>query len=170
VGTKSLLGAAGWGLAVLTVGVAIAGCALAGCGGGNGRLAAPEYAREASKLCRRGNRAVARVEIPPLIARRGSSRAASRAMAQIVVVQRDTIDHLRDVRPPEALTGTVQKWIALLDQSADELEVMSVRLQKGRTDEALEYGAKATTLLNRARELMAPLRVTSCRGPVLPTV
>ena len=126
--------------------------------------------REASTLCRRGNRAIAQVSIPPLTARSGSSSAASRAMAQIVVVQRETIDDLRGVRPPERLTGTVQKWIALLDQGADELEVMSVRLRAGHTDEAVDYGAKATTLLDRARELVAPLRVTSCRGPVLPTV
>jgi len=148
----------------------IAGGSLAGCGDGNERLAAPEYAREASKLCRRGNRAVARVEVPPLTAQEGSAGAASRAMAQIVVVHCETINHLSGVRPPEELTGTVQKWIALLDQGADELEVMSVRLHTGHTDEALQYGTKATALLDRARDLMAPLRVTSCRGPVLPTV
>ena len=91
-------------------------------------------------------------------------------MARIVVVQRGTIDDLRDIRPSEQLAGTVQKWIALLDQGADELELMSVRLRAGRTAEAVEYGAKATTLLDRARELVAPLRLTSCRGPVLPTV
>ena len=91
-------------------------------------------------------------------------------MLRIVVVQRETIDDLRDIRPSEHLAGTVQKWIALLDQGADELELMSLRLRDGHTDEAVEYGAKATTLLDRARELVAPLRLTSCRGPVLPTV
>ena len=35
----------------------------------------------------------------------------------------DTIEDLREVRPPEALALTVQKWIALLDQGADELEL-----------------------------------------------
>jgi len=140
--------------------------ALAGCGGGTGRLSAPDYAREASELCRRGNRAVARVEMPPLRA----VHDAARAMARIVVVQRGTIDDLREVRPPEALSDTVQKWIALLDQAVDELELMGTRLRAGDVDEALEYGAKATTLLDRARVVVAPLRVTSCRGPVLPTV
>jgi hypothetical protein len=137
-----------------------------GCGGGNDRLSARDYAREASALCRRGNRSVARVEMPPL----GATTGASRAMARIVVVQRDTIEELRDLRPPEHLTVTVQKWVALLDQGADELELMAVRLRVGRNEEALAYGAKATTLLDRAREVVAPLRVTSCRGPVLPTV
>lgn len=154
--TRSKLGAACCGLVMVVV----------GCGGGNDRLSARDYAREASALCRRGNGVVARVEIPPL----GATTDASRAMARIVVVQRDTIDELRDLRPPEHLTVTVQKWIALLDQGADELELMTVRLRIGRNEEALAYGAKATTLLDRAREVVAPLRVTSCRGPVLPTV
>jgi hypothetical protein len=156
VRTKSLLGAACCGL-VMVVG---------GCAGGSDRLSAPEYAREVSDVCRRGNRAVAHIEIPSLT----SEHDASRAMARVVVVQRDTIDELRDVRPPDSLAASVQKWIALLDQGADELELMSIRLRAGRTPEAVEYGAKATTLLDRARELIAPLHVTSCRGPVLPTV
>jgi hypothetical protein len=139
---------------------------VAGCGGGNERLSAPDYARGASELCRRSNRAVARIEIPPL----SRITNASHAIGRIVVVQRDTIDDLRDLRPPEDLAVSVQKWIALLDQGADELELMRLRLRAGDAEEALAYGAKAATLLDRARELMAPLRVTSCRGPVLPTV
>jgi hypothetical protein len=91
-------------------------------------------------------------------------------MAKIVRVQRETIDELRDLRPPEHLSDTVQKWIALLDQSADELELMSARLRSGHGGEAVDFGAKATTLLDRAREVVAPIRVTSCRGPDLPTV
>jgi hypothetical protein len=154
--TKSKLGAACCGLAIV----------VAGCGGGSGRLTARDYARQASELCRRGNRAVARIEVPRLTA----TADGTRAMARIVVVQRDTIDELRGLRPPEHLAVTVQKWIALLDQGADELELMAVRLRVGRTEEALAFGAKAMTLLDRAREVMAPLRVTSCRGPVLPTV
>jgi hypothetical protein len=139
---------------------------VAGCGGGNERLSAPDYAREASELCRRSNRSVARVEIPPLT----QSVDASRAMARIVVVQRGIVDELRDLRPPEHLGATVQKWIALLDQGADELELMGVRLRAGHAHEAVAYGDKAATLLDRARELVAPLRMTPCRGPVLPTV
>ena len=161
MGKKSLFGATCCGMVL-----AIASVGLAGCGGGGERLGAPAYAREASKLCRRGNLAVARIEIPPLT----EHLDASRAMARIVVVQRGTIDELRGLRPSERLTGTVQKWIALLDQGADELEQMSARLRAGNTDEAVGYGAKATTLLDRARELVAPLRLSSCRGPVLPTV
>lgn len=154
--TKSLLAAVGCGLALV----------VAGCGDASRHLSAPEYAREVSNVCRRGNRAVARIEVPPLT----RDRDASRAVARIVVVQRAAIDELRAARPPRSLADTVQRWIALLDQGADELDVMSTRLHAGRTDEAIDYGAKATTLLDRAQELVAPLRVTSCRGFSLPTV
>ena len=156
MGTRSRIGAVCCGVVMV----------LAGCGGGSERLSAPDYAHAASELCRRSNHSVARVEMPPLT----SERAAARAMVRVVVVQRGTIDDLRGVRPPDSLAGTVQKWIALLDQGADELELMSVRLRAGHTGEAVDYGAKATTLLDRARELVAPLRVTSCHGPELPTV
>jgi hypothetical protein len=156
VGTRLKLGAACCGLLMV----------VAGCGGGGDRLSASAYARAASAVCARGNRAVHRIVLPPL----ASTRDASRAMAKIVRVQRDTIDELRDLRPPEHLGDIVQKWIALLDQSADELELMSARLRSGQGGEAVDYGAKATTLLDRAREVVAPIRVTSCRGPELPTV
>lgn len=155
VRTKSLLGAACCALLV----------AFGGCGGGNERLSAPDYARQASEVCRRGNHAVLRIDIPPFTA----SHEASRAVARIVGVQRATIDDLRGMRPPESLSATVQKWIALLDQGTDELELMGLRLHDERTASAADYGAKATTLLARASEVAAPLRVTSCHGPLLPT-
>jgi hypothetical protein len=150
----SLLGAACCGLLIT----------LGGCGGGNGRLSAPDYAREVSEVCRRGNHAVVRIDIPPLT----DSHDASRAIARVVVAQRNMLDDLRGVRPPEALAATVQKWIALLDQGTDELELMGVRLRAERTADAADYGVKAMVLLGRAREVVAPLRVTSCREPVLP--
>ena len=159
--TKSLLGAA-CGLVMVVL--------LVACGGGGDRLSAREYVRTVSSICAHGNRQIARIELPSLSSRPAARRAMSRAMARVVVVQRATIDRLRDVRPPERLADTVQRWIALLDQGADELDRMGAQLRHGRTDEALAFGAKAGTLLDRAREVTAPMRVTSCRGPALPTV
>ena len=160
MGTKALLGSVCCGLVLL----------MTGCGGGNGRLSARAYAHEASARCTRNNRAVARVTVPALPVGDHGSRTAARALARIVVVERDTIDSLRALRPPERFAATVQRWIALLDQGADELELMAARLHTGHGAEALDFGAKADTLIDRAREVIAPLGVTSCRGPVLPTV
>jgi hypothetical protein len=138
----------------------------AACGGGSDRLSAADYARAASETCARANRLIARIEVPPL----AESNDAARAMARVVAAERAAIDDLRRLRPPEELADTSQTWIALLDQGADELELMSARLRTGHGAEASAFGAKATTLLDRARELVAQLRVTSCRGPELPTV
>jgi hypothetical protein len=160
VATKALLGSVCCGLVLLMV----------GCGGGNSRLAPRAYAREASALCARSNRAVARITVPAIPIAGDGSHAAARALTHIVAVERDTIEALRDLRPPERLTDTVQRWIALLDQGADELELMAARLRSGHGTQALDFGAKAVTLLDRAREVAAPLRVTSCRGPMLPAV
>ena len=89
---------------------------------------------------------------------------------RIVVVQRETIDDLRDIRPPSGSPAPCRSGSRLLDQGADKLEVMSVRLRGRHTAEALEYGAKATTLLDRARELVAPLPRDLVPRPRLPTV
>jgi hypothetical protein len=137
-----------------------------GCGGSNDRLSASGYARSASATCVHANRTVARIEIPTL----SSSRDASIAVARIVAIARSTIDDLRDLRPPEALADAVQKWIALLDQAADELELTSEHLRAKRVDSAVAFATKATVLFDRAEQLVARWRVTSCRGPELPTV
>jgi hypothetical protein len=156
VGTRSRIGAVCCGVVMV----------LAACGGGSGHLSALDYARAASRVCVRANRAVALVSVPSFSARHD----AAHAMARVVSIQRRTIDDLRGLRPPGQLSGTVQRWIALLDQAADELDRTGAHLRAGRDGQAVEFGAKATTLLDRARELVAPLRVTSCRGPELPTV
>jgi hypothetical protein len=154
VRTRFWVGAAWCGL------VALAGT---GCGDGGGRLSAPGYVREASGICVAANRAVRRVEIPPL----DDARSAARAMGRVVVIQRGSIAGLRGLRPPERYGELNQRWIALLDQGTDELELMRSTLVSGRHGLAVEYGGKAVTLLDRAHVLVARHGVTSCRGPAL---
>ena len=115
----------------------------------------------ASAICVRGNRAVAPVDVPPSSGRRRLGAGAG----AVVAVQRDRDRRPARVASAERFAGTVQRWIALLDQGADELELM-VRACAADREPPPTYAAKATTLLDRARELVAPLRVTSCRGPV----
>lgn len=135
-----------------------------GCGGGQDRLTASGYARAASSTCAHANRMLERVQIPTL----SREHEAARAMTRTVAIARDMIHELRHLRPPEHWAGTVQRWIALLDQAADELELMADHLRAERFDDAVEFGAKATILFDRAEQLVARLRVTSCRGPELP--
>lgn len=111
----------------------------------------------------RANRAVARVDIPPL----GDGDGVAHAMERIVVIQRSSIEDLRGLRPPNRLGSVSQRWIALLDQGTDELERMARTLSAGRRSEAELYGDQASKLLARARVLVAPNGLTSCRGPAL---
>ena len=111
----------------------------------------------------RANRAVARVDLP---APADAERAAA-ALAKIVAIQRASIDDLRELRPPEQFGSLSQRWIALLDQGTDELELMRTRLRDGRHADAGTYADNASRLLVRARMLVARHGVTSCRGPAL---
>lgn len=157
MGTRLRVGAAWCGVIVLS-------CAgVGGCGGGGGRLSAPRYEREASSICAAANRDVGRVAIPPL----DDARSAARAMGRVVVIQRDSIEGLRGLKPPEQLGTLSQRWIALLDQATDELELMRASLARGKGELALEYGGKASTLLERAGTVVATRGVTPCRGPAL---
>ncbi|MDQ1430142.1 MAG: hypothetical protein QOF40_744 [Actinomycetota bacterium] len=143
--------------------IALAGFGTGGCGGDGGRLSAPGYVREASGICSAANRAVRRVEIPPL----HDPRSVARAVARVVVIERHSIDGLRALKPPERLGSLSQQWIALLDQGTDELERMRTMLKQGRSDQATAYEDKASTLLDRAHVLASAHELTSCRGPSL---
>ncbi len=150
-----------------TVGVIT--CALimlggAGCGGGGDRLSAPGYAREASRICASANRQIDRMSIPPA----ARTHSIARMVRRILVIERASVDGLRGLRPPTQLGSLTQRWIALLDQTADELELLRGNLTGREPARAAEYAAHSWILSERARALVAPHGVTSCRVPRLP--
>jgi hypothetical protein len=148
-----------------TVGCLLVLALAAGCGGGAERLSAPDYVQRASRICGRANLAVARVTIPHL----GERAEAERALVRVVEIQRSSIDGLRGLRSPEGFGTLPEKWIALLDQGTDELELMHGALAAGRAVDAAAYGEKASDLLGRAQVLVRARGMTSCRGPELTT-
>jgi hypothetical protein len=83
----------------------------------------------------------------------------------VVDIQRSSIGDLRELRVPDRFGELSQRWIALLDQGTDELELMGTHLDHGRRAVAATYADNASKLLQRARVLVAPHGVTSCRGP-----
>jgi hypothetical protein len=137
----------------------------AGCGGGAERLSATAYAQRAGGICVRANVAIARVTIPPMAER----AAAERALRRIVEIQRSSIDGLRGLRSPDGFGNLPDRWIALLDQGTDELQLMRTALAEGRPVDAAAYGQKATDLLTRAQVLVTGHGMTSCGGPELTT-
>ena len=84
-------------------------------------------------------------------------------------IQRSSINGLRGLRSPQGFGTLPERWIALLDQATDELQLMRDALAAGRAVDAAAYGEKASDLLGRAQVLVRARGMTSCRGPELTT-
>ena len=144
---------------VLAGALAVAG----GCGGGSGRLSAREYVRETSAVCARANRAIARLTGPHL----DLALEVPSTTGQIVAIHRESVDTLRRLRPPKSYEGVSKLWIALVDQSVDELDAMRTSLRAGDRSAAFGYARKATMLDARSREIARKQGITPCKVPEL---
>ena len=136
-----------------------------GCGGGTSRLSAPAYVHRVGEICAAANRELGQIDLVPL----GDGPAGVRALTRVVVLRRGSIEQLRSVRPPNRVAGAHQSWVALLDQSTDELEIVRAALQHHHAARAARYAAEAATLSARARALAVKLGVVSCIGPTIVT-
>jgi hypothetical protein len=151
-------------IGIAFVGVLVGALALAGgCGGGNGRLSAREYVSESSAVCAHANRAIARITGPHL----ELAVQVSSPTGRVVAVHRQSVDSLRRLRPPKDYEGTSKVWIALVDQSIDELEAMRTSLRARDQNAAFEYAQKASVLDARSREIARKQGITPCKLPEL---
>ena len=146
------------------MGAALVGVVIAGaCGGVGSRLSTRDYVKASSAVCVRANRSVARIDVERLD---GQGRA-DRAAVRIVAIHRAAVDDLRALRPPKSYEPTVRLWIALVDQSLDELEAMRDALRSGTSAEAKTYATNAVVLSRRARTVAARHGITACAIPDL---
>jgi hypothetical protein len=146
------------------VGVIAAALALVGgCGGGSPRLSAREYVSRTSAVCARANRAISRVTQPS----DGRAVHMVSATVRVVAIHRDALDSLRALRPPKVYETTAKLWIALVDQSVDELDSMRVSLQEGDNSAAMAYAEKADELDARSRVIAGKYGITPCEVPDL---
>jgi len=147
------------------IGIALAGVlALAGgCGGDGGRLSAREYVEQSSAVFVRGNRSIARVHAGNL---HDPTRVA-RVTVRIVAIHRMSVDELRSLRPPKQYESMARVWIALVDQSLDELDAMRASLRADDRAAAAEYAHNATVLDRRARDVAERSGITACAIPAL---
>ena len=112
------------------VGVLAGALALAGgCGGGNPRL-------ERARVRDRDERGL-RPRQPGdradhVSGLRPSRSSMASATARVVAIHRESLDSLRALRPPKDYETTAKLWIALVDQSIDELDAMRAALRGGR--------------------------------------
>jgi hypothetical protein len=141
-----------WRIAVACTSLAVV---MAACGDGGARLGTQEFTRESSEVCERANRAIARI----------TTTDPARASVRIVTIHRESVDDLRDLRPPKSSEGTAKLWIGLVDQSLDELDEMRALLHDGRARAAADYAEKAAVLATRARDVAREHDITPCRVP-----
>jgi len=134
-----------------------------GCGGGNARLSARDYVHESSAVCAHANRTIARITSPDFIL----AIHRSSTTARVVAIHRESLDELRDLRPPKSYEGMAKVWIALVDQSIDELDAMRTALHGGDQTAALAYARNASRLDARSRAIARKQGITPCKVPEL---
>ncbi len=129
----------------LLAALAVCSTLVTACGGG-GRLSAHEYVHRASAICGHANR---RADAASHLARRAA-------------VQARTAAELEKLRPPEAMAQFDAVWVALVRQSAAELEALVVSHRAGAGARAAQQQAAVATLTARAAELARAQGITAC--------
>jgi hypothetical protein len=119
--------------------------------------------RETSAVCARANRAIARITGPHL----ELAAAVSSTTGQVVAIHRESVDSLRRLRPPKDYEPMSKLWIALVDQSVDELDAMRASLRAGDRSAAFGFAQKASVLDSRSRAIARRQGITPCKVPEL---
>jgi hypothetical protein len=136
---------------------------VAGCAGG-GRLSAREYVGRASAIC---TRATSRVEGFRLVE---VSDTPWREVAHMAAVQDHAASELADLHPPRQLVEFDTVWVALVRQSASELERMAKSLRRGEIGAATAQARAVGQLANRGRALAEAHGIVSCAAPAFVAV
>jgi len=103
-------------------GAALAGlCALvlaAGCGGGSGPLTKEELIAKGDETCSEGNARFAEIQAEPPV---NAAEAANQA-GELIDVSTAELADLRDLEPPEELSGKMEAYLAAQQRAIDDLE------------------------------------------------
>ena len=107
------------------------------------------YIHRADAICRRAAKQVQRVTAPE-----GSSQAElGRAAAKIVAAQRQALEELKALPTPSEPSGTVTRWIALVDQTLDQADASAHAQERGDVTAAVRANQHGAVLDGRADEL-----------------
>lgn len=118
------------------------------CGGGD-RLSARGYASAASRICRQATRRVEHT---------GHLEQKATALAQAA-------SELADLRPPSSLAHFDSIWVALVRQSAGELDALVASRRAGDDALADHQRTSVVILSTRAQELARARGITACPAP-----
>ena len=124
---------------------------LVGCGGGNARLTRTRTCGDERVCARQPSRG-------------GHDRVdLANATARVIAIHRDSLDALRALQPPKDYENMAKLWIALVDQSTDELDAMLVALRAGDEPAAMSYAEKTDSLDARSRLIARKYGITPCK-------
>lgn len=139
--------------------VAIGATALiAGCGGGSDSLSADEFRTQADAICADTDRQIDALTEPT---------AADQFLPFLregLPIQQAQLDRLRDLEPPEELSGDFDAAIGLLEQQITAIEGAADRIEGGEDPEAVaeEVGESIEAISDQADERAAALGLTVC--------
>lgn len=127
--------------------------------GGDGPLTAREFRRDASRICRRGNARVQRVQVASI----DDGVSAARGLQRVVDLERALVRTLRTLDPPKRDAMAVEKWLAVIDQLVDQAEQAQAAVEAGDAARARVSAGRALLLDERARALADRYGITPCR-------
>jgi hypothetical protein len=143
-------------MATVVIAVGLSGV-LTACNGGGGVTKA-DYVRQANAVCRSTAKQIAVLEIPG----RADVESMPQAAAEVVAVQRRSLDRLREIKVPKPDREQVARWIALVDQTIDQAELSASSQRDGDIPRAITANANGATLDQRADELAKRYGLTVC--------
>ena len=111
-----------------------AAAAIAGCGGGDdsgGALSADEFRTQADAICADANTRLEALDEPS-----GSDQVLGFLQSGLTV-QKEQLDKLKALQPPDDLAGTFNEAMDLLDQQTTEIQGAADRISDGEDPEAV---------------------------------
>ena len=141
-------------IAVVTLGLV---ALLAGCGeGGDDRLSREEFVRRADEICADYDKRLDDLPDPQNV------RELETLAAQAFPIAQEGIRKLRELRPPEELTGDVTRWLRLNDANARSIHALEEAAGRGATREVQRIASEAADNERRADELAKKIGLEDC--------
>ena len=146
-------------VAVLCAVALAAGCGGGGDGGENGggeRLTAEEFVQQADAICADTNQQLDELNEPENV----DDLAA--LAAEAVSISEQSVDALRELRPPEELQGQFDRALELLDQQNALGRELVTAAEDGDQEQIQAIVAEGEPIQTEAREIAGDLGLTEC--------
>jgi hypothetical protein len=144
--------------AVLLVALVVASCS------SPGRLTRQELTEQVNAICTTANEELAGIEPPDP----SDPALAADAVARVIAVQREEVDDLDDLRPPEVAEADYDRWLGLLGDVLEQAGQLEQALRDGDPTAADEANATGTQANTEAEGVAAELGFDACTVSAAP--